>query len=787
MMQLKSFMAFAILATFSFLVKAQHNHQPIGTPCGTYDAEEYLFELHPELKQNAISESIKLESFNEKFAESFGKRAATYVIPIVFHIIHQNGPENISDAQVRDAVRILNEDYSGNSERNNAVINQFQGLIGTADIEFRLATIDPSGNPTNGIDRIVSSQTNQGNENSKIGGWPRSKYLNIWVCNAVNGSSGPGGVLAYAFKPGVAHGYPSGDGIIVKHPYVGTIGTSVDSEGATLTHEIGHFLNLDHTWGPTNQPGLSSNCNFDDNVGDTPPTVGQQGGCNTSFQSCGSLDNAQNFMEYTRCELMFTQGQVSRMHATLNSSTAQRSNLWKQTNLSATGVLGLRNAEFSVSKNIICEGESIDFKDQSYYQVTGWNWEFESGSPAISSSEDPQVTYSQGGLFKVKLSSSHSGNVETATKNNYIFVKSSQGKLFPFAEDFSDITSLPNSNWFMQEEASKPYKWSFVQNAGFNDNRSIVFKQYGNSGIVEDELHSASYDLTVMTSAKLSFKVAYQRRQNTDLDIMQIYVTNDCGENWKLLTTQVGPGLASVSGFSNTAFKPNGQGDWKDVEVNIPSEYYVKNAQFRFVFKGNKGNNCYLDNINIDGTFKNKTELVFPSDNAINVPVSETLIWKGLGNVSYEYEIDENLSLSSAAKISGVINTNTFSGNLPPNKTLYWRVRAIKNGVEQAWTDIWSFKTSSASSVLAPTEIENVKVYPNPISESSVIAFDLNESTEVSIRVADVTGRVITVIENEMFISGSHKVELPYDQFAKGLYHAVFQLNGKQKTVRFVK
>src|SRR4026208_1332474 len=78
--------------------------------CGASEKEKELRQSHPEI----LIEEQKLDQFVKDWITS---NAATlrdeqlYVIPIVFHIIHDYGAENISDDQVRDAVRILNEDY----------------------------------------------------------------------------------------------------------------------------------------------------------------------------------------------------------------------------------------------------------------------------------------------------------------------------------------------------------------------------------------------------------------------------------------------------------------------------------------------------------------------------------------------------------------------------------------------------------------------------------------------------------------------------------------------------
>ena len=80
-------------------------------------------------------------------------RDQVYIIPVVFHILHRGGVENIPDEQVYDQMRIINEDFRKLNESINNVIPEFQGVAADCEIEFRLAKLDPEGNCTNGIIR----------------------------------------------------------------------------------------------------------------------------------------------------------------------------------------------------------------------------------------------------------------------------------------------------------------------------------------------------------------------------------------------------------------------------------------------------------------------------------------------------------------------------------------------------------------------------------------------------------------------------------------------------------
>src|SRR6201999_2332316 len=106
-------------------------------------------------------------------------------IPIVFHILHQYGPEDVSDAQIFDEMRILNEDYAKlNPDTNLIATPHFKKIAWNTRIQWRLAQLDPNGNCTNGIDRINTSLTYNANDNAKLNQWNPKKYMNVWVCNS---------------------------------------------------------------------------------------------------------------------------------------------------------------------------------------------------------------------------------------------------------------------------------------------------------------------------------------------------------------------------------------------------------------------------------------------------------------------------------------------------------------------------------------------------------------------------------------------------------------------------
>lgn len=185
-------------------------------------------------------------------------------IPVVVHVVYKKAAHNISDAQVASQFDILNADYGAANTDLPNVPAPWKSLVGNAKIKFRLAKVDASGKPTAGIVRVKTTvdefAQDETVKRSVAGGsdpWDTARYLNIWVCNLGDN------LLGYAQFPG---GPATTDGVVIRNIAFGSNGIAAKpfDLGRTSTHEIGHFLNLRHIWGDT------EDCSGSDLVSDTP-------------------------------------------------------------------------------------------------------------------------------------------------------------------------------------------------------------------------------------------------------------------------------------------------------------------------------------------------------------------------------------------------------------------------------------------------------------------------------------------------------------------------------------
>lgn len=283
--------------------------------CGAMQVHFRLLETDPNFRQRQIAlENLTARMMVAPMARLLLK---PLIIPVVVHVVYNTPSENISMPQIRSQIAALNRDYRATNADKSKVPTVWRGMVTNINVEFALATKDPNGKGTKGVTRTKTTRTSFGTGDTvkanATGGhdlWPTDKYLNIWVCTL------GGGLLGYAQFPG---GPAKTDGVVILNTAFGTTGTAATpfNLGRTATHEVGHWLNLRHIWGDT------EDCSGTDYVDDTPnaatPNYGKPKFPHISCNNGPSGDMFMNYMDYVDDDsmLLFTPQQASRMSAAL--------------------------------------------------------------------------------------------------------------------------------------------------------------------------------------------------------------------------------------------------------------------------------------------------------------------------------------------------------------------------------------------------------------------------------------------------------------------------------------
>ena len=682
-MNIKHLSAIVISSLSTSLTIAQSHN------CGTDSYNDHLKKVDPSLVQQEIDWNNKAKGF--KILE---RRASKYVIPVVFHVVHVNGEGNISREQILDQMRVINEDCSFTNASKNNIRTLFLGDTANLDIEFRLAKIDPSGNCTNGINRVYSTFTNEVSQSSEevkgLSGvqWDYRKYLNIYVVNSIASSSGTGTVLGYATFPFTTSA--ARDGIVVRHDRVGTIGTAVntDNGGRTLTHELGHWLGLYHTF--------QGGCNnaFGDGCNDTPP-VGStftNANCPENGNSCSTdnpdrIDMWENYMDYStdRCMALFTTNQKTRVYSQLNGFP--RSSLHTQNNLIATGVAvgtGTPQAFFSSSKRVVCAGSSVSFYDNSCKaSVDSRVWTFEGGNLAGTTLENPTVSYSTPGEYEVTFKATNSSGNTTLNEKKYITVLPAIGQTPNYIESFENTTG---SGFLIKPIFSTGVQWKENKSVGYKSSQSYqaaVSSATPMGSVFSIKLPAINLKELQGQQPRLSFYVAYAPHSSGSLtEILRVLVSTDCGNSYDQFIQRNGLGLAYRFAPDTDNFSPADDDQWRLLNFSLTNYDKIESAIFRIDVEANQGNSVFIDDINISRFVTGLTDYKTIALSVYPNPAS--------GVVSIGFENPVQLKSLTVRDIMGrvidskTLNENTSTFEYVNNKKLiglYYISITTENGI----------------------------------------------------------------------------------------------------------
>ncbi len=609
-----------------------------------------------------------------------GTESVVHQIPVVFHVMYYDQSDNITDAQIQSALTILNQDMRRLNPDTANLRAPFKSVAADMEVEFVLAKVGPNGECTSGINRKWSRSTlAAGNSIKTEIGWPNTKYLNIWVVRNIELSGTPAGTLVLGYSAFPYNGIPAAqDGIVIRHDRLGNVGTAAGTRNRTLTHEVGHYLNLYHTF--------QGGCSFGDQCADTPPVASSSSGCNATQNTCtvdvpDQLDMIENYMDYTddQCMNTFTLDQKARAKAVLTALNL-RGSLATPANLLATGVTGTLNwspvANFEVADPLLCTGESLSFIDRSQYLGSPiYHWNVLTATNQVVhhvTTQNPSLPMTTPGRYTVTLTIQASNGSNTMSKPLAVTVRPAAGTSYSpwFIATMED--ELPNAAWTTLSMADSSY-WRRTTAASKQGVASYVFQNFklGAGGEVSSLIGGPiAYPNT--GTLNLRFAHAFARRASNNNDMLKVSVSTDCGATWQLV--RIIPAFQlGTSAVVTTPYVPVAA-DWKYTSVNLAS-LGLANAgtlMVKFALASGGGNNLYLDDVQLSTTL-DEGELVAPqlwvqpnpsssdavlvgAEGAVQVvDVSGRVLWAGTGN-------GEAVSLPSLP--AGTYVVHTAAGSL---------------------------------------------------------------------------------------------------------------------------
>ena len=522
----------------------------------------------------------------------YGQRAlnpsSIITLPVVVHIIHNNGPENISDALVLAGIQHMNEAYA-----NTGYYDPASGV--NTNIQFCLAQRDPNNLATTGITRNISTYTNMGGMNynsdditvKNINRWNPNCYINIWLVNNI-----PGPVAGYACLP-AAHG-TNMDGILMEAAYWG----SSYSNDVVIIHEMGHYLGLYHTF----EQGCTNNdCTTDgDKVCDTPPdnstTVTS---CNLTVNSCATdvlsgfatdqNDLTRDYLDYGNwdCMSVFTQGQADRMNWHILNV---RSSLM-HCNSCLSPCPAPVTANFTSSTHTAPAGTNISFTNTS---ANGVSYSWYVNDVMVSSAFNYSQMFTKQGTNIIKLVVESSDPAFCLPQEKVDSVKITCSTHASFTPGYNGVAAVgQNINFINTSTNATSYEWYYNNNlVATSPNYNVAFNT---SGIHYIKLKAGalycndSLSLYYLINAPASPNFSFQKRYSSSL-------THTFQSNFGLITPdqnilQVG----DLPYSKNIISRLSGTGNmiWSKSYINNTNPYYT-NISFKKAIFTNDGNLVYI-------------------------------------------------------------------------------------------------------------------------------------------------------------------------------------------------
>ncbi|WMJ74298.1 M43 family zinc metalloprotease [Cytophagaceae bacterium ABcell3] len=691
------------------------------------------------ITSDMIDDTVE-EKVQQYLRENINRKSSeVYKIPVVIHVLYRNGreevgvEENITDYEIYKYLEELNNQLRkvpGSSGDGNGVDTR---------IEVVLATKDPEGIPTSGINRVNASSvphfntlgysfnnSNPSLDNTAairdITTWDRTKYLNIYLAWGINYNGG--------FYAGLG----------------GTFGAAMqyNTDPKTWTHEIGHCFGLLHTF----EDGCNeADCETEgDRVCDTPPTTqnafsGNMGDC-IGASPCGTTAQIRNYMDYSlrTCRNKFTAGQMDRMHAFLENPWYVWRTIWQPENLVATGTDGRvapKITFFDASTNNLCIRDSVSFSFHATRNPTTWQWEFEDGNPASSNSREPAVAFLTPGKKKVTLTLTNDYGEDILSKEEYIEVYANED--ITVVSDTGDVgdtlrlvaSGAGNIRWFDSQTSVDPVFTGDTFTTPALDETLTYYAQ----AYFDVQPYSTGKERSTKFSSGTGGYILFDVHHPLTIDSVKIFA-------------RISPVNISIRDKDNRVIN-----EWV-VDTTIREGQFLALDQFLPVGEDYR---LSLDNNGTGWLYFDREDTGFP----YTVPDILTLKASIFGQTNrgdYLYFYDWHITALEecpSARIPVLAKINQPEPEEPEDQDQPDVPVAVKHA----------------------TEGVELSVIPNPFSTRTCIKVESEVQGNLKIKLLDNTGKVVSLVHDGKLNTGTNEYYLERKSLTPGMYYMIAEIN----------
>ena len=389
--------------------------------------------------------------------------------------------------------------------------------------------------------------------------------------------------------------------------------------------------------------------------------------------------------------------------------------------LIVSGVAGPPSVVFTKDLSTVCTGQTVTFTDNSVGAPTIFQWYFPGGTPSTASTKIATVTYNTPGKFPMALKVSNALGSDSVYYSNAIVAG---GLTLPFSENFESTSS--SLNLWTTSTPVNDTPWRLVTVAGSlpgNKAYSMPFYVYPGSG-QRDGLISPALNFSGLSAINLTFKHAYTRYANNSSDSLIVYISTNCGTTWTRILTKGENGSGTfatapgTSYLSTSSFNPTSAANWCGggigaacSNINLSSYAGMNNIKIKFESYNNSGNNLYIDNIDITGTYLN--------------PIAN---FRASKNIACANDVinfaDSSQNISTSWKW-------TFTGGFPPTSTLQNPTGIIYSTAGNFPVKLKITNPTSTDSITKTNFITIYKTAPINISGNTTSHFNLTETYSV--------------------------------------------------------